>query len=145
MIRLKMTSAPDWLTLAPDLRVQVAPLTTALMVSARADPAIEALPETATREELALAMAKSVARRAVLDWEGVGDEAGKALPVSPEGINALLEIWPIFEAFQTLYVAKGLILDGEKNVSAPLPTGPSAGAKAIAPPAQGAAPTVRQE
>ena len=145
MIRLNMTSAPDWLTLAPDLRVKVAPLTTALMVSARADPAIEALPDNAPREELALAMAKAVARRAVLDWEGVGDEEGKALPISPEGINALLEIWPVFEAFQTLYVAKGLILDGEKNVSAPLPNGPLAGAKAIAPPVQGAAPTVRQE
>lgn len=145
MIRLNMTSAPDWLTLAPDLRVKVAPLTTALMVSARADPAIEALQETASREELALAMAKAVARRAVLDWEGVGDEAGKALSVSPEGIDALLEIWPIFEAFQTLYVAKGLILDGEKNVSAPLPNGPSAGARAIAPPAQGAVPTARQD
>ena len=145
MIRLNMTSAPDWLTLAPDLRVQVAPLTTALMVSARADPAIEVLPDDASREELALAMAKAVARRAVLDWEGVGDEDGKALPISPEGINALLEIWPIFEAFQTHYVAKGLILDAEKNVSAPLPNGPSAGAKATAPPAQGAAPTVRQE
>ena len=145
MIRLNMTSTPDWLTLAPGLRVQVAPLTTALMVSARADPAIEALPDDASREELALAMAKAVARRAVLDWEGVGDEDGNALPISPEGINALLEIWPIFETFQTLYVAKGLILDSEKNVSAPLPNGPSAGAKAIAPPVQGAAPTVRQE
>ena len=145
MIRLNMTSAPDWLTLAPDLRVQVAPLTTALMVSARADPAIEALQEDASREELALAMAKAMARRAVLDWEGVGDEEGNALSVSPEGIDALLNIWPIFEAFQTQYVAKGLILDGEKNVSAPLPNGPSAGAKATAPPAQGAAPTVRQE
>lgn len=145
MIRLNMTSAPDWLTLAPDLRVQVAPLTTALMVSARADPAIEALQEDASREELALAMAKAVARRAVLDWEGVGDEEGNALSVSPEGIDALLNIWPIFEAFQTQYVAKGLILDGEKNVSAPLPNGPSAGAKATAPPAQGAAPTVRQD
>ena len=90
-------------------------------------------------------MAKAVARRAVLDWDGVGDEVGKALPVSPEGINALLEIWPIFEAFQTIYVAKGLILDAEKNASAPLPNGPSAGAKAIAPPAPGAAPTVQQE
>ena len=145
MIRLNMTSAPDWLTLAPDLRVQVAPLTTALMVSARADPAIEALQEDTSREGLALAMAKAVARRAVLDWEGVGDEGGNALPISPEGINALLEIWPIFEAFQTLYVAKGLILDVEKNVSAPLPNGPSAGARVIAPPAQGAAPTVRQD
>lgn len=44
----------------------------------------------------------------------------------PEGIDALLEIWPVFEAFQTMYVAKGLILDAEKNVSAPSPTGPSA-------------------
>jgi len=142
MIRLNLTAAPAWLTLAPSLRLQVAPLTTALMVSARADPAIEALPETATQEELALAMAKAVARRAVLDWEGVGDDAGDAVPVSPEGINALLEIWPVFEAFQTQYVAKGLILGAEKNVSAPLPNGPSAGATGTARPARGRAPTV---
>ena len=98
------------------------------MVSARADPAIEAMPETATTEELALAMAKAVARRAVLDWEGIGDDAGNLLPVTPEGIDALLEVWPVFEAFQTQYVARGLILDAEKNVSALSPTGPSAGA-----------------
>lgn len=141
MIRLNLTAAPAWLTLAPGLRLRVAPLTTALMVSARADPAIEALPDTASQEELALAMAKAVARRAVLDWEGVGDDAGDAVPVSPEGIDALLEIWPAFEAFQTQYVAKGLILDAEKNVSAPLPTGLSAGATGTARPVKGAAPT----
>ena len=145
MIRLNLTASPSWLTLAPGLRLQVAPLTTALMVSARADPAIEALPDTATQEELALAMAKAVARRAVLDWEGVGDDVGNTVPVSPEGIDALLEIWPVFEAFQTQYVAKGLILDAEKNVSAPLPTGPSAGATATAGPAQGVAPTAPQD
>jgi hypothetical protein len=115
------------------------------MVSARADSAIEDLPDTATQEELALAMAKAVARRAVLDWEGVGDDAGDAVPVSPEGIDALLEIWPVFEAFQTQYVAKGLILDAEKNVSAPLPNGPSAGAIATARHAKGAAPTAPQD
>jgi hypothetical protein len=138
MIRLNLTATPTWLTLAPGLRLQVAPLTTALMVSARADPAIEALPDTATQAELALAMAKAVARRAVLDWEGVGDGAGNIVPVSSEGIDALLEIWPVFEAFQTQYVAKGLILDAEKNVSAPLPNGPSAGATVTARPARGA-------
>jgi hypothetical protein len=150
MIRLNLTAAPAWLDLAPDLRLLVAPLTTALMVSARADPAIEAVPETATQEELAVAMAKAVARRAVLDWEGVGDTAGNAVPVTPEGIDALLNIWPVFEAFQTVYVAKGLLLDAEKNVSAPSPTGPSAGATGTAQPARrtkgkiaatGAAPT----
>ena len=132
MIRLNLTAKPEWLELAPGLRLHVGPLTTALMVSARADPAIEDLPDGTAQEELALAMAKAVARRAVLDWEGVGDEAGNVLPVSPEGIDALLDIWPVFEAFQTSYVARGLILDVEKNVSAPSPSGPSAGASGTA-------------
>ena len=133
MIRLNLTATPQWLDLAPGLRLLVGPLTTALMVSARADMAIESLPETASTEELALAMAKAVARRAILDWEGVGDENGSVVAVTPEGIDALLEIWPVFEAFQTKYVAQGLILDAEKNVSAPSPSGPSAGATGIAP------------
>jgi hypothetical protein len=145
MIRLNLTSAPHWLALAPGLRLLVAPLTTALMVSARADLSVETLPEGATQEDLALAMAKAVARRAVLDWEGVGDDAGNVVPVTPEGIDALLDIWPIFEAFQTQYVAKGLILDAEKNGSAPLPTGPSAGATGTARPAKPLAPTVLQD
>ena len=145
MIRLNLTATPQWLDLAPGLRLLVGPLTTALMVSARADPAIEALPEGASQEAMALAMAKAVARRAVLDWEGVGDDAGNIVPVTPEGIDALLEIWPVFEAFQTIYVAKGLILDAEKNVSAPSPSGPSAGAIGIARPAKLPAPTAPQD
>ncbi len=145
MIRLNLTATPEWLDLAHGLRLLVGPLTTALMVSARADPAIEALPKGASQESLALAMAKAVARRAVLDWEGVGDDAGNVVPVTPEGIDALLEIWPVFEAFQTQYVAKGLILDAEKNVSAPSPSGPSAGATGIARPAKLPAPTAPQD
>jgi hypothetical protein len=145
MIRLNLTATPEWLELAPGLRLLVAPLTTALMVSARADPSIETLPDDASQEDLALAMAKSVARRAVLDWEGVGDAMGTIVPISPEGIDALLEIWPVFEAFQTQYVAKGLILDAEKNVSAPSPTGPLAGATGIARRATGPAPTAPQD
>ena len=74
----------------------------------------------------------------------LGDDAGNIVPVSPEGIDALLEIWPVFEAFQTTYVAKGLILDAEKNVSAPLPTGPSAVATDTARPAKLPAPTAPQ-
>ena len=145
MIRLNLTATPQWLDLAPGLRLLVGPLTTALMVSARAELAVERLPEGATQEEMALTMAKSVARRAVLDWEGVGDDAGNIIPVSPEGIDALLEIWPVFEAFQTQYVARGLLLDQEKNVSAPSPTGPSAGATGTAQPARLPAPTAPQD
>ena len=68
MIRLNLSNRPEWLDLLPGLRVLVAPLTTALMVSARADPAIEDLLETSSQEDMALAMAKAVARRAVLEW-----------------------------------------------------------------------------
>ena len=145
MIRLNLSNSPAWLALLPGLRLKVAPLTTALMVAARADPALAALPETASTEEMALAMAKAVARLAVLDWEGVGDELGEPLPLSAAGIDALLDVWPVFEAFQSQYVARGLMLDAEKNVSAPSPTGPSAGATATARPAQAPAPTAPQD
>ena len=145
MIRLNLTNRPEWLDLLPGLRVLVAPLTTALMVSARADPLIEGLPAASSQEDMALAMAKAVARRAVLEWDGVGDEDGNPIAVSPDGIDALLEIWPVFEAFQAQYVARGLMLDQEKNASAPSPTGPSTGATAIAPPALAPAPTAPQD
>jgi len=144
MLRLNLTAEPRWLDLGHGVRLRLAPLTTALMVAARADLAVAALPETASPEALALAMAKALARRAVLDWEGVGDAAGDPLAVSPEGVDALLDIWPVFEAFQTGYVAKGLILDAEKNASAPSPSGASAGATPTARPARRSARTARR-
>ncbi len=141
MLTLDLTNAPQWCDLIPGVRVRLRPLTTALMVSARGDPAIADLPEGAATEEAALAMAKALARRAIIEWEGIGDADGSPIDPSPEAIDALLDIWPAFEAFQTLYVAKALLLDAEKNGSAPLPTGPSAGAKATAWPAPDPAPT----
>ncbi len=148
MLTLDLTHAPRWVELIPGLRVQLRPLTTALMVAARADPALDLAAmagddmPTAT-EALALTMAKALARQAILDWEGVGDAAGQPLPVSSAAIDAALDVWPVFEAFQTLYVSKGLLLDAEKNVSPPLPIGSSAGASATARPAKGRVRTAR--
>ena len=76
MLTLDLTNAPQWCDLIPGVRVKLRPLTTALMVSARGDPAIADLPEGAATEEAALAMAKALARRAVLAWEGIGDADG---------------------------------------------------------------------
>ena len=144
MLKLDVTAEPRWLDLDHGVRLRVAPLTTALMVAARSDPAIEALPEGASDETRALVFAKAIARIAVTDWEGVGDADGAPVPVTPEGIDALLEVWPIFEAFQATYVASGLLLDAEKNASAPSPTGISAGATATAPRAKPPARTARR-
>ncbi|MCE6949766.1 hypothetical protein LAZ29_02365 [Cereibacter sphaeroides] len=136
MLTLDLTNAPQWCDLIPGVRVRLRPLTTALMVSARGDPAVADLPEGAATEEAALAMAKALARRAILEWEGIGDADGNPIEPSPEAIDALLDLWPAFEAFQTHYVARALLLDAEKNASSPLPTGPTAGATATARPAQ---------
>lgn len=136
MLRLDILSQPRWLDLGHGVRLFVEPLTTAVMLAARSDPSILAATadikvidawttadddvtqsETApSNDDLARIVAKAVARIVVHDWEGVGDAEGKPLSVTPDGIDALLEIWPIFEAFQTRYIAGALILDAEKNV-----------------------------
>ena len=147
MLTLDLTNEPRWVDLIPGLRLQLRPLTTALMVAARADPALDLAAaegeDAVPTEALALTMAKALARQAILDWEGVGDAEGQPLPVSPAAIDALLDIWPVFEAFQTIYVSKGLLLDAEKNVSPPLPIGSSAGASDTARPAKARARTAR--
>jgi hypothetical protein len=62
------------------------------------------------------------------EWRATAVAADPGIDPSPDAIDTLLDIWPIFEAFQLTYVSKGLLLDQEKNVSALSPNGPSAGA-----------------
>lgn len=143
MLTLDLTNAPRWHDLAAGVRVQLRPLTTALMVATRSDPAVEAVLDEASDEERAVAFAKALARRAVLAWDGIGDADGKPIDPSADAIDALLDIWPIFETFQLTYVSKGLLLEQEKNASAPSPNGPSAGATDTAKPARKAAVTAQ--
>lgn len=152
MLRLNLTHEAHWLDLGHGVEILVAPMTTALMMAARKEAqgqitlpdAPDADASDLDTDSIALAMAKAVARIAIQDWKGVGDDNGFFLPVTPEGIDALLDIWPIFEAFQTKYVARAMILDAEKNASPPLPTGSSAGAGTIAKPARAPAQTARK-
>lgn len=132
MLKLNLTNEPQWLDLGHDVRVHILPMTTALMASARDDPAMSAIPEDATDEVIGIAFAASVARIAIIDWEGVGDGDGNPISVSGEAITALMDVYPIFESFQTEYVEKGMLLDAEKNASASSPTGSSAGATTTA-------------
>ena len=134
MIRIQLSPEPQWLDLGHGVRLLLLPLTTALMVATRSDTAVQDLDADASNDTRAAVFAAALARRAVIGWEGVGDADGSVIAVSPEGIDALLSLWPIFEAFNLLYVSRGMLLDAEKNGSAPSPTGTSAGATATARP-----------
>ena len=136
MIRIQLSPEPQWFELGHGVRLHLLPLTTALMVATRSDPAVQALEADASNDSRAAAFAAALARRAIVDWEGVGDADGAVITVSPEGIDALLSLWPIFEAFNLHYVSRGMLLDAEKNGSALSPTGTSAGATATVRPAK---------
>ena len=145
MIRINLSPEPQWLDLGHGVRLQLLPLTTALMVATRSDTAVQSLEADASNDSRAAVFAAALARRAVIGWEGVGDADGTVIAVTPEGIDALLSLWPIFEAFNLHYVSRGMLLDAEKNGSAPLPTGTSAGATAIAKLAKPSAKTVPRD
>lgn len=141
MIRLSLSAEPRWLEPLPGLRILVRPLSTTVMGDAREDPIMEGLTEESPRRELAVRLGKALARAAILEWEGVGDEAGEPLPVTPAAVDALMELFPVFEFWQLHYVQPALTLDAEKNGSGPLPTGTSEGVDPTAAPAASAVPS----
>lgn len=137
MIRLDLKREPYPLDLGHGVTVTVAPLTSALLMAARHDPAVNAPPRdspTATADRT-LALVKAVGRLGILAWEGIGDAEGNVTEPSPERIDALLDLYPIAESFEQLYLGPALLLDAEKNVSPPSPNGTSAEADATARPA----------
>ena len=137
MIRLDLKREPHWLDLGHGVRVHVRPCTTALMMAARAEAHHSIAPsqnETLAAGERTLALVKALGRLSVQEWEGVGDGDGAPLPLTLEGIDALLDLWPMAEAFERLYLGPALLLDAEKNAFVPAPNGTSAAGQDIAAP-----------
>lgn len=143
MLRLDVSSAPRWLDMGHGVRLLVRPAGVSLVAAARRDPEVRACLPEGDEEALGVALARALARLTILEWEGVGDESGAPLDVTDEGVNALMEVLPIFGAFQSLYVEPGLMLESEKNASAPSPNGTTAAAETTARPAKGRARSVR--
>lgn len=129
MQRLNLTPDLEWIDLPRDVRVQVQPVTTALIYAARRDPAIAALPADADQELVALVMGQSIARLAIVAWEGIGDVDGNPIDPSPEAVTELMNIWPICRAFNKLIVEPAFDQESEKKGSAPSPSGSSAAAR----------------
>ena len=133
MIRLNPTNQDQIIDLGGGVELTCAPLTSAVFAAARNDPAVIAMVTAgAGAEEATLATIKAVARRVIKDWEGIGDAEGNPVAPDPERIDQLLDIWPLYDAFNAKFCGPALILVTEGNGSAPLRNGISAGALDIA-------------
>ena len=129
MIHLDLNPEPHWLDLGHGVRVHVRPCTTALMMAARASAqrsAISSTDDAQAAGERTAALVKALGRLGIQEWQGVGDAEGEPAPITPESVDAFLDLWPMAEAFERLYLGPALLLDDEKNVFAPAPNGTSA-------------------
>ncbi|MBI2718141.1 MAG: hypothetical protein HY245_15325 [Rhizobiales bacterium] len=106
---------PYWLDLLSGVRIKVRPATVAAIIGARA-AAAEAMKAQGADVSLgSAAFTRSLARWGIVAWEGIGDADGKPVDVSPDNIDALLEVWQAFDAIDRLYVTPALIGVQEKN------------------------------
>jgi hypothetical protein len=135
MIRLKLGKEPKILDLGYGVTVTCDPLHSAIFSAARNDDAVPKLkPDRSNAELVTLELVKAIARRTITAWDGIGDAEGTVIDPDPVGINAMLDVWQLYESFNAQFVAPFLILRDEGNASAPLPSGTSAGEQAIATP-----------
>ena len=138
MIKLSHTaSEPHWLDLLPGVRVKVRPITVASMLVARevVGQVYRDEDQTDANARASIALVHELARRGIVEWEGVGNAEGEPAPVTAENIDALLGHWPAYDALDALYVTPALRRAEEKNGSSNSPDGTSAEAPNTATPA----------
>ncbi|MCB1340628.1 MAG: hypothetical protein KDK24_06105 [Pseudooceanicola sp.] len=145
----------------PGIAIHARPALTAVIEDAKADDSliayadeIRAMVEAGEDAEasaevirskgrVGLMFARALARRVIERWEGVEDADGSPAPVTPDRVDAFLDIAPIYDAFTSVYLVRWLTVQREKNVSAPSLNGTSAGAPTIAATATASAPNAR--
>lgn len=125
MLRLsQVADEPSWLDLLPGVRVRVRPATPAAMIAARAEAGQAYRPEYAPESEdapdnrrwnAAELLVRALARYAIIEWEGVGNAEGEAVPVTSANVDDLMKVWRAHDAFDRLYVMPILTEGEEKN------------------------------
>lgn len=141
MIRLEIAREPRWIDLGHGVEALVAPMTTAVMLAARAEVVAGDAVEARSAEELGVDLSKAIACRLIRDWRGVGDADGAPIAPSAAAVEALIDLQPFYDAFTEKVLAPWWFLGEEKNGSAPSSNGISAGALTTAPPATDTAQT----
>lgn len=142
MLNLELFAGTRWIDLVPGVRIEVLPMGTTLMQAVWSDPAMAGSKAEAGDDDPKIELlpfARAIARRAIVAWEGVGDGKGRAVPVTRDNIDALMEVPAIHAAFRTRYIEPGIAVVAEGNGSAAAPNGTSVAAATTARPARRAA------
>ncbi|UMY16663.1 hypothetical protein MMB17_18550 [Methylobacterium organophilum] len=137
MIRLGPLEETYWLDLLPGVRVRFRRITPAMMLVARQE--VRRVLADGAEEDATVAggeaLTRTLARRGVVEWEGVGDADGNPIEATPEAVDLLMEHWPAYDAVDRLYVGPAFVMSAEKNGSSNSPDGTSAEAPTTALPA----------
>ena len=148
MLKLKIQTEPYWMELGSGVRVKVKPCNSAIFYEAKAfmnnkvadmvkkiketqDNGIKdvSLPDLSTpikREAYAdQQLILGLALAGIIEWDGVLEaESEEKSPLTPEKIEELFtNFWLIAENFRQQYCGIQEILEAEKNVSTPEPSG----------------------
>jgi hypothetical protein len=107
-MRLHLSRKPRTLDLGHGVMVEVKPGGSAVVLAAGTDMA-------SGSESGRLAFAKAVGRVAITSWWGVEDENGDSIPLSPDAVDALMDEFPVFLAFERQYVNPLLMVVTEGN------------------------------
>lgn len=116
MLKLAVDREPFWLDLLPGVRIQFRPVSVAAILCARATAA-EVLRADGEDAEVkaGLAFTRSLAHSGIAAWQGIGDAEANPVDPTSERIDQALELWPVFDAIDRLYVAPAIARDAEKN------------------------------
>jgi hypothetical protein len=107
-MRLDLSRKPRKIDLGLGVIVTVKPSPTDVIVAAGQDMA-------STEERGRVPFARAVARQAIIAWEGLEGEDGGILDPTPEAIDAMMALWPLFAAFEAKYVTPALVVVTEGN------------------------------
>lgn len=143
LVRLDISREDRWTALFDGFRVLHAPVSSAIFAAA-GSAAHAQFPgaELQDIQDRTLEITKFVARSVIRDWEGpVDDATGEALACTPENIDLVMDIFPVFRSFSERVLDARLRIEREKKDLPTLQSGTSGSGPDIAPTATGPAPT----
>ena len=134
MFALTERAGPTWLEVADGIRIELRPVGTETLNAGRRAVRLAVMDNPNADVEFAFLI--GCVQWAATAWEGIGDEEGAALDLTPERVERLIQQRPdIYDALDHGYVRLALELLAEKKGSSPLPNGISAEGQGSAKPA----------